>query len=95
MFVHLLLFDISKASDRLYREMLIKGLQHTIEADEIHIIYQLLNVTLLVKCLDHEMPSRSTPGAPQKDCARANQFICYLEIALLSPLLNFTKLLDH
>ena len=69
MSVHLLLFDMSKASDRLYSEILIKGLQHTMEADEIHIIYQLLNATLLVKCLDHEMPSRSTPGAPQKDCA--------------------------
>ena len=45
-FVHMLLLDMRT----VLTAHLIKDLQHTVEAHKIHIIYQLLNVTLSAKC---------------------------------------------
>ena len=56
----------------------MKYLQHTIAADEQHIMKKMLEVSLFVRCGDSisELFNTDT-GAPQGDCASANSFIYY------------------
>ena len=44
--IHLIMLDKSKAFDCINRNKPIEDLQNTIEADELHIISKLLNVSL-------------------------------------------------
>ena len=67
---------------------LIENLKHNIEADENHIIYQLLNVVPLVKSWEDTSDAfKINALAPQDDCVSANQ--------LKSAPITCTELLDH
>lgn len=44
------MLDMSKAFDSMDRQTLINELRNIIDADELHILASLLNVTLSVKC---------------------------------------------
>ena len=77
--LHLVLLDMSKAFDSIKRKDLIEHLQHTIEADELHIMKKMLEVSLVVRCGDSiSEPFHNDTGAPQGDCAGANSFPDYL-----------------
>ena len=86
---HLILLDMSKAFDSVNRKLLLEELENTIERDELHIIKSLLNVTLQVKCGNElSEPFQTDTGAPQGDCASANEFTFYLAKALPVPQSN-------
>ena len=56
----------------------MKYLQHTIAADEQHIMKKMLEVSLFVRCGDSISELFNTDaGAPRGDCASANSFIYY------------------
>ena len=77
--LHLVLLYMSKAFDTIKRKDLIEHLQHTIEADELHIMKKMLEVSLVVRCGDSiSEPFHTDTGAPQGDCASANSFTYYL-----------------
>ena len=77
--LHLVLLDMSKAFDSIKRKDLIEHLQHTIEADELHIMKKMLEVSLVVRCGDSiSEPFHTDTGAPQGECASANSFTYYL-----------------
>ena len=77
--VHLILLDMSKAFDCLNRSLLIKDLKEIIDTDELHLIQKLLQVKLSVKCGKYNSNYFDTDtGAPQGDCASANEFTFYL-----------------
>ena len=67
---------------------LIENLKHNIEADENHIIYQLLNVVPLAKSWEDTSDAfKINTLAPQGNCVSANQ--------LKSAPITCTELLDH
>ena len=79
----LVLLDMSKAFDSIKRKDLIEHLQHTIEADELHIMKKMLEVSLVVGCADSiSEPFHTDTGVPQGDCASANSFTYYLAKSL-------------
>ena len=70
---------MSKAFDSIHRATLIQELQQVINPDELHLVKLLLNVKLTVKSGEHISAYFDTDtGAPQGDCASANQFTFYL-----------------
>ena len=74
---------MSKAFDSLNRNILINDLKDIINIDELHLIKILLEVKLAVKCGNHTTEFfNSDTGAPQGDCASANQFTFYLAKSL-------------
>ena len=81
--VHLNMLNMSKAYNRISRNKLIEDLQNTMEADQLHIIYKLLNVSLCATCENtlSEVFETGT-GAPQRDCASALDFTYYLAKSL-------------
>ena len=82
--VYLILLDMSKAFDSINRALLINDLKHTIDNDELHLIKILLGVKLSVKCGQSKSDFFDTDtGAPQGDCASANEFTYYLAKTLL------------
>ena len=81
--LHLVLLDMSKIFDSIKGKDLIEHLQHTIAADEPHIMKEMLEVSLVVRCGDRISESFHTDtGVPQRDCASANTFTYYLEKSL-------------
>ena len=89
------MLDMSKAFDSMDRQTLLNDLRHTIDADELHIISSLLNVTLSVKCGDTLSEEFNTDtGGPQGDCASANEFTYYLAKAI-PPDETMTDIHDH
>ena len=77
--VYLLMHDMSKAFDSINRATLLSDLSKTIEEDELHLIKVLLNVELSAKCGNYTSKYFITDtGAPQGDCASANEFTYYL-----------------
>ena len=77
--VYLIMHDMSKAFDSINRTTLLSDLSKTIQEDELHLIKVLLNVELSVKCGNHTSKYFITDtGAPQGDCASANEFTYYL-----------------
>ena len=92
--VHLILLDMSKAFDTVNRKILIEDLQNTINTDELHLVRNLLSVSLTIKCGDSLSDTFQTDtGAPQGDCASANEFTYYLAKALPSTIINTVH--DH
>ena len=84
--VYLTLLDMSKAFDTIQRKTLIEFLQETINADELHIMKKMLEVSLAVRCgntISETFPTDT--GAPQGDCASANEFTYYLAKSLSEP----------
>ena len=82
--LHLVLLDMSKAFDSIKRKDLIEHLQHTIAADELHIMKKMLEVSLVVRCGDSiSEPFHTDTSAPQGDCASAKSFTYYLAKSLL------------
>ena len=76
--LYLVLLDMSKAFDNIKRKDLIEHLQHTIAADELHIMKKMLEVSLVVRCGDSiSEPFHIDTGAPQGECASANSFTYY------------------
>ena len=73
------MLDMSKTFDCINRNKLIEDLQNTIEADELHIISTLVNVSLSVRCGNalSEVFETDT-GAPQGDRASAIEFTYFL-----------------
>ena len=70
---------MSKAFDSFKRKDLIEHLQHTIAADELHIMKKMIEVSLVVRCGDSIIePFHTDTGAPQGDCVRTNSFTYYL-----------------
>ena len=47
---HLIILDMSRASDSINRNQFIEDLRNTTETEEPHIFYTLLNVSLSVRC---------------------------------------------
>ena len=81
--LHLVLLDMSKVFDSIKGKDLIEHLQHTIATDEPHIMKEMLEVSLVVRCGDRISESFHTDtGVPQRDCASANTFTYYLEKSL-------------
>ena len=81
--LHLALFDMSKAFDIIKRKDLTENLQHTIAADELHIMKKMLEVSLVVRCGDSiSEPFQTDTSAPKGCCASANSFIYYLPKSL-------------
>ena len=81
--IYLILLDMSKAFDSINRALLINDLQSVIDPDELHLIKILLNVQLAVKCGKAQSKYFETDiGAPQGDCASANEFTFYLAKSL-------------
>ena len=81
--LHLVLLDMSKAFDSIKRKDLIEHLQHTIAADELHIMKKMVEVSLVVRCKDSiSEPFHTDTGAPQGDCASTNSFTYYLTKSL-------------
>ena len=70
---------------------LTKNLQHTIEADEIHIIYQLLNAVLLVKCWHKWYFQDQHFGTTRRSCESKSIYI----LSRKSAPITSTELLDH
>ena len=91
--VYLTLLDMSKAFDTIRRKTLIEFLRNTINADELHIIKKMLEVSLSVRCGNTigEIFVTDT-GAPQGDCASANEFTFYLAKSLGD---STPSILDH
>ena len=80
---HLVLLDMSKAFGSIKRKDLIEHLQHTIPADEVHIMEKMLEVSFVIRCGDSISETFHTDtGAPQRDCASANSFTYYLAKSL-------------
>ena len=76
--LHVVLLDMSKAFHNIKRKDLIEHLQHTIAADELHIMKKMLEVSLVVRCGDSiSEPFHIDTGAPQGGCASANSFTYY------------------
>ena len=74
---------MSRAFDSIKRKDLTEHLQHTIAADELHIMKKMLEKSLVVRCGDSiSEPFHTETGAPQGDCARANSFTHYLAKSL-------------
>ena len=93
--VYLTLLDMSKAFDSIIRNTLINDLKTIINTDEIHLLKILLDVKLAVKCGDHITEFFNTDtGAPQGDCASANQFTLYLAKSLQNTT-NQITVQDH
>ena len=81
--LHLALFDMSKAFDSIKRKDLTENLQHTIAADELHIMKMMLEVSSVVRCGDSiSEPFQTDTSAPKGCCASANSFIYYLPKSL-------------
>ena len=81
--VYLILLDMSKAFDSVHRATLIEDLRNKINIDELHLVQILLNVNLAAKCGEHISEYFQTDtGAPQGDCASANEFTYYLAKSL-------------
>ena len=77
--IFLKLIDMSKAFDTIKRRALIKDLQKILDPDEVHIIRQLLDVKLSVRCEKEDSEFFPTDtGVPQGDAFSANQFTFYL-----------------
>ena len=77
--LHLVLLDTSKAFESIKRKDLIEHFQHTIEADELHIMKKMLEVSLVIRCGDSiSEPFHTDTSAPQGECASANGFTYYL-----------------
>ena len=91
---HLIILDMSKAFDSINRNQLIQDLCNTIEIDELHIIFTLLNISISVRCENNlsEVFETST-GAREGDCVSAPQFIYYLAKRLEPP--KFNQPADH
>ena len=69
--------------DSIKRKDLTENLQHTIAADELHIMKKMLEVSLVVRCGDSiSEPFQTDTNAPQGGCASANSFIYYLPKSL-------------
>ena len=69
--------------DSIKRKDLTENLQHTIAADELHIMKMMLEVSLVVRCGDSiSEPFQTDTSAPQGGCASANSFIYYLPKSL-------------
>ena len=85
---------MGKAFDCIKTNKLIENLRSTIEADQLHIISKLLNVSLSVRCENSlsEVFETNT-GTPQGDCASALEFTYYLA-KTLDPIKS-NQLLDH
>ena len=74
---------MSKAFDSNKRKDIIEHLQHTIAADELHIMKKMLEVSLVVRCGDSiSEPFHTGTGAALGDCAFANSFTYYLAKSL-------------
>ena len=74
---------MSKAFDSNKRKDIIEHLQHTIAADELHIMKKMLEVSLVVRCGDSiSEPFHTGTGAALEDCASANSFTYYLAKSL-------------
>ena len=74
---------MSKAFDSNKRKDIIEHLQHTIAADELHIMKKMLEVSLVVRCGDSiSEPFHTGTGAALEDCAIANSFTYYLAKSL-------------
>ena len=81
--LHLVVFNMSKAFDSIKRKDVIEHLQHTIEADELHIMKKMLEMSLVVRCGDSiNEPFHIDTSVPQGDCASANSFTYYLAKSL-------------
>ena len=93
-FIHLIRLDMSKAFNSINRNQLIEDLRNTIETNELHIIFTLLNVSLSVRC-ENTLSKifKNDTGAPQRDCASALQLTYYLVKTLESARSN--QLVDH
>ena len=77
--VYLIMHDMSKAFDSINRKTLLNDLQQILQNDELHLIKVMLNVELSVKCGNFKSDYFQTDtGAPQGDCASANEFTFYL-----------------
>ena len=77
--IFLILLDMTKAFDSISREKLLTDLEEIIDQDELHIMQLMLNVRLSVKCGSYQSEYFETDtGAPQGDCASANEFTLYL-----------------
>ena len=50
MTIYLRLLDMSKAFDSVNRSALVRDLEKTLEADEVQLIKQMLNVELSARC---------------------------------------------
>lgn len=76
---HQIMLDMSKAFDCINRNKLIEDLRNNIEADEQHIIFTLLNISLSVGCENalSEVFDTDT-GAPQGDSESALDLTYYL-----------------
>ena len=71
--------DMSKAFDSINRTTLLNDLSHILQLDELYLIKVMLNVELSVKCGNYRSNFFQTDtGAPQGDCASANEFTFYL-----------------
>ena len=70
------MLDMSKATNR---NKLVENLRNTIQADELHIISTLANVSLSVRC-EHPLNEvfETDTGAPQGDRASALEFTYFL-----------------
>ena len=76
---YLTLHDMSKAFDTIDRRALIEDLSDVIEQDELHLVKNLLDVKLSVRCGNFQSETFKTDtGAPQGDCMSANEFTFYL-----------------
>ena len=70
---------MSKAFDSINRKLLIEDLKQIIDPDELHLVKILLDVKLAVKCGNSKSEYFDTNvGAPQGDCASANEFTFYV-----------------
>ena len=91
----LVLLNMSKDFDSIKRKDLIKQLQHTIEADGLHIMKKMQEMSLVVPFGDRIIePFQIDTSIPQVDCASANSFTYYLAKSLKVKTLD-TIIHDH
>ena len=82
--------DMSKAFDSINRTMLLDDLKKILQNDELHLVKTLLNVELSVKCGSFTSKYfKNDTGAPQGDCASANEFTFYLAKSLENKIQNY------
>ena len=81
--IYLRLLDMSKAFDSVNRSALVRDFEKTLEADEVQLIKQMLNVELAVRCANETSTVFKTDtGVPQGDGFSANEFTYYLAKSL-------------
>ena len=86
--VYLLMHDMSKAFDSINRTMLLDDLKKILQNDELHLVKTLLNVELSGGSFTNKYFKTDT-GAPQGDCASANEFTFYLAKSLENKIQNY------